>query len=328
MEFPSNPGEPPTRGSRPLLRRTIGAVVMTASLLLVPGQHVSADPEGSGDLNAKLEQLEKRADRLAEKYRGELVTLNDTERAAERASSRAQSVQGDLNEAREQVARLAARKYMNGGVDPAVRVMMGDDPQSMLNRAATIDYLARQNVRQIGTAKRLTAKARKAQQRAEARVQDVQEQLQDMEQRKEKVQQLIERYEAEAAARAERAASAVSSPGNITARMREVNAEIVGRFGEGYGVHCYRPDDSGEHPDGRACDYMLSSGGATPSGSQVERGHEIAEWARANASRLGIMYVIYRQRIWDARSGGGWESMEDRGGATANHVDHVHVSVF
>lgn len=33
--------------------------------------------------------------------------------------------------------------------------------------------------------------------------------------------------------------------------------------------------------------------------------------------------MIYRQRI---DSGDGWERMEDRGGATANHMDHVHIS--
>lgn len=326
MEFPRVAGDTRARGPRRLSRRTVSAVVVTASLLTLSGTPALADPDETGNLHAKLEQLEQRADRLAEEYRGELVTLQDTERAAKRASSRARRLEGELEEARQQVAQLAARRYKSGGVDPAVQVLMGTDPQRVLDRAATVNYLTRQNTRRVGTAQRLAAEARTARQRAEKRLEDVRKQIQDLEQRKEKVQGLIERYEGQAAARAERATS--SAPGNITARMREVNAEIVSRFGEGHGVHCYRPDDSGEHPKGRACDYMLSSDGAVPSDDQVDRGHEIAEWARSNAERLGIMYVIYRQRIWDARSGGGWESMEDRGGATANHVDHVHVSVF
>jgi hypothetical protein len=38
--------------------------------------------------------------------------------------------------------------------------------------------------------------------------------------------------------------------------------------------------------------------------------------------------VIYEQKVWMAGdSAGAWERMEDRGGATANHYDHVHVSV-
>ena len=58
-------------------------------------------------------------------------------------------------------------------------------------------------------------------------------------------------------------------------------------------------------------------------------GYDIAAWAQANASRLGIMYIIYRQRIWDIRmASSGWVPMEDRGSITANHYDHVHISVF
>jgi hypothetical protein len=40
------------------------------------------------------------------------------------------------------------------------------------------------------------------------------------------------------------------------------------------------------------------------------------------------MYIIWKQRYYDIRSGGGWDMMSDRGGVTANHYDHVHVSVF
>ena len=50
---------------------------------------------------------------------------------------------------------------------------------------------------------------------------------------------------------------------------------------------------------------------------------------RANASELGVSYVIYAQRIWSVERGGeGWRGMSNRGSSTANHYDHVHVSVF
>ena len=85
----------------------------------------------------------------------------------------------------------------------------------------------------------------------------------------------------------------------------------------------------GEHPLGRACDFMLSTGGVMPAASWIQKGYDIAAWAQANASRLGIMYIIYRQRIWDVRmASSGWVPMENRGGITANHYDHVHISVF
>ena len=65
----------------------------------------------------------------------------------------------------------------------------------------------------------------------------------------------------------------------------------------------------------------------TPTPAEIERGHEIAAWVIKNAKRLGIMYVIYRQRIWNSRTGH-WRLMSNRGGTTANHFDHPHISVY
>ena len=49
----------------------------------------------------------------------------------------------------------------------------------------------------------------------------------------------------------------------------------------------------------------------------------ISDYIIENNNALVIEYVIWDQRI---NSGSGWEGMEDRGGATANHEDHVHIS--
>ena len=39
--------------------------------------------------------------------------------------------------------------------------------------------------------------------------------------------------------------------------------------------------------------------------------------------------VLYSQKIWTVqRSSEGWRSFSDRGSTTANHYDHVHVSVY
>ena len=81
-----------------------------------------------------------------------------------------------------------------------------------------------------------------------------------------------------------------------------------------------RPGDSGFHGSGRAVDVMISN-------SSV--GWDIANWTRANASRLGVSEVIYYQKIWTVeRSSEGWRPMSDRGSPSANHYDHVHVSVY
>jgi hypothetical protein len=76
--------------------------------------------------------------------------------------------------------------------------------------------------------------------------------------------------------------------------------------------------DGSEHASGKALDIMTSGA----------RGTEIVAWLQANFSKLGIVEMIYQQRIWTTqRASEGWRAMPDRGSATANHYDHIHVLV-
>jgi hypothetical protein len=79
-----------------------------------------------------------------------------------------------------------------------------------------------------------------------------------------------------------------------------------------------RSGDGGEHASGKALDIMTSGA----------RGAEIAAWLQANYSALGIVEIIYQQKIWTTqRASEGWRAMPDRGSSTANHYDHIHVLV-
>ena len=77
----------------------------------------------------------------------------------------------------------------------------------------------------------------------------------------------------------------------------------------------------GFHAEGRALDIMI--------GSDSSLGKQIADYVRSHAKELGVSEVIWAQKIWTVqRSSEGWRAMEDRGSATANHYDHVHVSTY
>jgi uncharacterized protein YgiM (DUF1202 family) len=81
-----------------------------------------------------------------------------------------------------------------------------------------------------------------------------------------------------------------------------------------------------DHPSGRALDIMIPN---YMSASGKALGYELANWARANARSYGIKYVIWNQRIWNIeRDAEGWRYMADRGGDSANHKNHVHISVY
>jgi len=111
-------------------------------------------------------------------------------------------------------------------------------------------------------------------------------------------------------------ASGSGVEGGIGANAIAAHRAICARFPQVTAYGGYRAG-SANHSSGRALDVMVS--GAA--------GWEIARWARANASALGITEVIHARRIWTTqRAGDGWRGMSDRGSATANHYDHVHLS--
>ena len=78
---------------------------------------------------------------------------------------------------------------------------------------------------------------------------------------------------------------------------------------------------SGDHPAGRAIDVMIPSWR-----KNAGLGKSIATFFTKNAKKYKIHYVIYRQKIWTTQNSR-WRAMANRGGATANHFDHVHISV-
>jgi hypothetical protein len=111
-------------------------------------------------------------------------------------------------------------------------------------------------------------------------------------------------------------ASGSGVEGGLGSNAIAAHRAICARFPQVTAYGGYR-GGSTNHSSGRALDVMIS--GST--------GMEIANWARANASALGITEVIHQQQIWTTqRAGDGWRGMSDRGSATANHYDHVHLS--
>ncbi len=77
---------------------------------------------------------------------------------------------------------------------------------------------------------------------------------------------------------------------------------------------------SGDHPNGRAIDNMIPD-----YKNNKALGDDLAAWAITHGKELHISYLIWRQRSYTI-SRGTWKAMEDRGGDTANHMDHVHIS--
>lgn len=110
-----------------------------------------------------------------------------------------------------------------------------------------------------------------------------------------------------------------------------LDAVLIGRYvamtwGDVKMVGGWRPSDPyPDHPSGRAVDIMMPNGGK---GKDKKLGDEIAAYFQEHADEYGVEYILWRQRTWTAGDGlNKWKDMEDRGSPTANHMDHVHITV-
>ncbi|MBB6546601.1 hypothetical protein [Nonomuraea rubra] len=267
---------------------------------------------------AELRKLTKQAARLNELYRGQIQSLEEIRIQAKKATDTSGNLEAQLRAAQAEVSRIAQSSYMLGPLDGVRLLTPSSDPYAMLGGAANLTYMANERAERVRSIQKLIDRSDDAKVNANEKIEKLRKEIKALENKKDDIQKLLQKYGFQQPGGAE----------GLTPRMINVRAEIMANFPMKYGVGCLRPGDPGEHGKGRACDFMMSSGGRMAGGSDAANGDALAAWLIKNGPRLGVMYIIWKQRYYDIRSGGGWDPMSDRGGVTANHYDHVHVSVF
>jgi hypothetical protein len=93
-------------------------------------------------------------------------------------------------------------------------------------------------------------------------------------------------------------------------------------------VACFREQNSGEHPKGKACDFAADTSGfgGVATGASRDYGDRLANYFINNSSRLGVLYVIWFERIWLPSSG--WKAYtRGNGDPSSDHTNHVHLSM-
>jgi hypothetical protein len=293
--------------------RVAACAVVLAGLLLVPGQQAaSADPTP-----AELRKLTRQAAKLNDRYRGSIQSLEEIRIQAKKALDTSGNLEKRLAAARSDLATIAQTAYMLGPLDGTQLFSIKTDPTKALGQAANMSYMAQTRAGQVAHVEKLIADSQKAKLAANDKIKKMQKEIKTIESKRRELDRLLAKY-------------GFQQPGGgegLTQRMISVRAEIMQNFPV-KSVGCLRPGDPGEHGKGRACDFMMSTGGAMATGFDAANGDAISQYLIKNGQRMGVMYIIWKQRYYDIRSGGGWDTMSDRGGATANHYDHVHVSVF
>lgn len=109
---------------------------------------------------------------------------------------------------------------------------------------------------------------------------------------------------------------------NLQPQAEAFRQEIAAKFGI-TNIGGYREGDPEDHGKGLAVDVMV------PTNSEL--GDQVAQYAIDNMDRAGISYIIWKQQFYMPVNNiygpaNTWNQIPDRGGDTANHNDHVHIS--
>lgn len=116
--------------------------------------------------------------------------------------------------------------------------------------------------------------------------------------------------------------NAIPTDPNLQPQAEAFRQEIAAKFGI-TNIGGYRAGDPEDHGKGLAVDVMV------PTNSEL--GDQVAQYAIDNMDRAGISYIIWKQQFYMPVNNiygpaNTWNQMPDRGGDTANHNDHVHIS--
>ncbi|NGO68112.1 hypothetical protein G5C65_07060 [Streptomyces sp. SB3404] len=118
-----------------------------AALAPSAGAAPADDPErpskaGVADVNTRVDKLFEQAEGATEKYNATAERTGKLREQVEQVQDRVARGQGKVNRMRDALSALAGAQYRSGGIDPTVQLMLTEDPDGYLDKAATLDRIS------------------------------------------------------------------------------------------------------------------------------------------------------------------------------------------
>jgi hypothetical protein len=332
-----------------LLRRLqpVLALLAAVAVLVVAASAAHADPDeegGTKTLRAALESaakghIEAKAKLEASKKRQ--VKLNQTLKQAKEKATTLES----------RVGEIANRSYRQGRFNTVTLLLNSVSPDEFMQRALRLDQMAQVDGKALTGYQEAVTTAEQAKKALDLEVKEQQKQVTVMAKKKKQAEQALASVGGGAVAGGfinansplakpaprnsdgswPKESCTVNDPttsGCITPRLLNSYQQSRAAGFKRY-TSCFSQRSSGEHPKGRACDFSAAAGGfenVNASGGDRTYGNNLAAFFVKNASRLGVLYVIWYRQIW--HPGTGWRSYSGSGGPSATHTNHVHLSVI
>ncbi len=339
--------------ARRRLAALLALLVALSGLVVAAGGPATAAPrplaapgdtgdDGEGGSKTLIQQLEAAS-------RGFVEAKEALEKSRKRQAQLAallKQLDAELGPRQQALDELAGRAYRTGRLGPMKALLTASSTGSLLDRAETLESVAVEQDRALRELKTTRTRQAQAKTAIDATVREQQKQLTVMAKRKAQAENALKAVnqgqDADAPASGggspARAAAGPSGSGGCTVNDPTTSGCITPRLAharseakkDGFTrfVACFRQQNSGEHPKGRACDFAADSDGfgGDATGASRDYGDRLANYFVNNADPLGVLYVIWYRRIWLPSSG--WKSYSGAGGdPSSDHTNHVHLSV-
>ncbi|GAA1361976.1 coiled-coil domain-containing protein [Catellatospora chokoriensis] len=340
---------------RPRRRFVPAIAVAVAAAVLVTAFPTAAQAEPNEISSTKVAQLRQTLESAAGQYLEAegLLTKAKTEQAA--LNQKLVVADNRYQRAKNSVQKYAAEAYKAGRLGVIGVMLNANTPESFLARSAALEKMTARDEARISELVSARKEIDSTKAEIDNRVREQNKQLSEMAKLRSATERAlsavggytttgwVDPY-APTAAPAKRNSDGSwpsqgctvndPTPANGCITPRTLHAlQQAQRWFDHY-VSCYRSGDMYEHPKGRACDFSSEPDGFknfSSKGANKLYGDKLASFFVKNASRLGVMYVIWYCKIWLA--GSGWKTYRSAGGncgddPAGDHTNHVHLSVL
>ncbi|MGW2409472.1 NlpC/P60 family protein [Streptomyces sp. NPDC001739] len=138
----------PQHGQATLAGVTVLSAALATAAAALSAPPASADPAarpaaGRQAATTRVDALYEQAERATEKYDGAAARTRKLRAEVADLQDRTARAQERVNRMRGRLGALAAAQYRAGGMDPALKLMLSERPESYLEKAAALDRLGR-----------------------------------------------------------------------------------------------------------------------------------------------------------------------------------------
>ncbi|BBH65795.1 hypothetical protein ACTI_24800 [Actinoplanes sp. OR16] len=322
-----------------LLLAVCGLAVVASPANAAPGDN---GDDGEGGSKSLVEQLED----ASRGYVEAKAKLKSSKEKQTELTATLKKLDEQVGPKQAALDEIAAQAYTSGRLGGMSALVNASDTESFIDRTMILSTVAADQNHAIEELKNTLDAQRKAKLAIDATVKDQQKQVNVMAKKKLQAETALKKANqgADASSSSDGGSSAKADPvpsgsgsgcsvndptsgGCITPRMshalKQAQKDGFTRY-----VHCFREQNSGEHPKGRACDFAADKNGfgGDATGASKTYGNNLANYFINNADALDVLYVIWFRRIWLPSSG--WKSYSGAGGdPSSDHTNHVHLSV-